>query len=271
MTGVYAGTLLHISSCDKEDPIMIPLRHISPFLANKAGNLLLSPPIGGLGYFRNHGPRTKRRIAITFDDGPNRPCTEQLLDVMGELGVRGTFFCVGQNTAWHPDIVARLFKEGHDVGNHSQRHRRMASLRPGNRGDHIDESEQAICDVIGCRPRLYRPPWGWLTPWEGARLHKRGYTIVGWDVYTLDWVLPEPDGIALAEKACRDTRPGSILLFHDGYPLEREWFKTETTRAIKHLVPLLRAEGYEFVPASELLGVPAYAPATQNRTGFASL
>jgi peptidoglycan/xylan/chitin deacetylase (PgdA/CDA1 family) len=229
-------------------------------MANKAGNLLLSPPFGGAGYFRNHGPRTERKVALTFDDGPNKPCTEQLLDAMGELGVRGTFFCVGMNATWYPDLIARMYTEGHDVGNHSHLHRRMGSLHLGMNGDHIDQSEHEISQIIGCKPRLYRPPWGWLTPWEGYRLTQRGYTIIGWDVYTLDWCIPEQDGVMIAEKARRDTRAGSILLFHDGYPVVREWNKTETIRAIKHIVPALRADGYEFVTASELLNLPAYAP-----------
>jgi peptidoglycan/xylan/chitin deacetylase (PgdA/CDA1 family) len=179
---------------------------------------------------------------------------------MGALGVPGTFFCVGTNATYHPDLLQRMVAEGHVVGNHSLAHKRITSLRPGSCGHHIDSSAELISQIIGQRPRLYRPPWGWLTPWEGRRLTERGYTVVGWDVYTLDWQIPEPDGAAVAEKARRDTRPGSILLFHDAYACAAEWHKSQTTRAIQHIVPMLRAEGYEFVTASELLGVPAYAP-----------
>lgn len=227
---------------------------------NKTGNALLSPPIGGgLGQFRNHGSRKQRKIALTFDDGPCAPCTEELLDAMGELNVRGTFFCVGLNTAMNPEIVAKAYAAGHTIGNHSMAHRRFTSIKPTG-GDHIDSSAREISKVIGCLPRLYRPPWGWLTPWEGWRLHKRGYTIVGWDVYTLDWQIPENDGHQMADKARRETRPGSILLFHDAYPGTKIWQKRETTRAIKRIVPALRADGYEFVTVPELLNVPGYAP-----------
>jgi peptidoglycan/xylan/chitin deacetylase (PgdA/CDA1 family) len=84
-------------------------------LANWAGTRTLSPPYGGFGAFHNHGPRADRLVALTFDDGPSAPCTEQLPDVMGELEVPGTFFCVGVNVRWHPEVVARIDREGHVV------------------------------------------------------------------------------------------------------------------------------------------------------------
>lgn len=179
---------------------------------NKTGTLVLSPPVGGFGYFRNHGPRNARKVAITFDDGPSRPCTEALLDAMGELNVRGTFFCVGVNMRWHPDLVLQMYQAGHDVANHSWEHSRKAGVRFGNNCEHIDRSADVIQELIGCRPRLYRPPWGWMTPWEGQRLTQRGYTVVGWDVYTLDWQLPEPDGLWMADDARTKVKPGSSTL-----------------------------------------------------------
>ncbi|NTW02227.1 MAG: polysaccharide deacetylase family protein [Oscillochloris sp.] len=227
---------------------------------NRAGTFLLSPPHGGFGHFRNHGPRTQRKIALTFDDGPSLPCTEELVAVLDELNVKGTFFSVGFNVSVHPDVTRRMFDNGHVIANHSQFHQRTGSLMPGTNGQHIDESERIISEVIGCRPRLYRPPWGWLTPWEASRLTQRGYTIIGWDVYTLDWQMPEPDGIQVAEKVIKDTQPGSILLFHDGLAMQTLWDKKQTTRAVQYLIPRLRAEGYEFVTIPELLDIPAYSP-----------
>lgn len=227
---------------------------------DKTGTLLLSPPVGGFGYFKNHGPRTHKKIALTFDDGPSKPCTEQLLDAMAELDVKGTFFCVGVNAAWHPDLMRRMYAEGHVIGNHSLEHSRKAGLKFGDGDDHIDGGARIISEIIGCMPRLYRPPWGWLTPWEGQRLTKRGYTVVGWDVYTLDWQWPEPDGCVVAQDARRITKPGSILLFHDANAGVKHWEKTQTTRAIQEIVPALRADGYEFVTIPELLNIPAYAP-----------
>lgn len=237
--------------------IVSPLKQAAIQAVNSVGTRLLSPPYGGFGYYRNHGPRTQRQVAITFDDGPSRPCTETLLDVLAELEVRCTFFWVGINMTWHPDLVDRAVREGHVVGNHSMLHSRKAGLLPVG-GAHIDDAAAIFQSITGRQWRLYRPPWGWLAPWEGARLTSRGYTIVGWDVYTLDWQWPEPDGRLIAEQARRDTRPGSILLFHDANAGVRIWDKRETIRAMQHLVPALRADGYELVTIPELFGIAAY-------------
>lgn len=240
------------------------LKHLAVNTVNAIGTVILSPPIGGFGYFRNHGPRDQRKIAITFDDGPSMPSTEALLDAMAELNVKSTLFCVGVNIAWHRDLVMRAYNEGHVIANHSYEHSRKAGLRLGNNCDHIDRSAQMIAEIIGRQPRLYRPPWGWMAPWEGQRLTKRGYTVVGWDIRTSDWQWPEPDGRLVAEDARSKTRPGSIILFHDANAGVKIWDKKQTICAIQHLVPALRADGYEFVTVPELLGVPGYA-ALQSR------
>src|SRR4051794_36976846 len=228
------------------------------WVGDRLGNRFLSPPSRALGYYTNHGPRDTRRIALTFDDGPCRGSTEELLDTMAVLDVRGTFFCVGVNVETNPDVLRRIESDGHTIGNHSYRHSRRAGLSPRNR-DHIERGETAIVDVLGKAPRLYRPPWGWLVPWEGRRLRQLGYTIVGWDVYTVDWQIPEPDAAEVAASAIRDTRPGSIFALHDAFPLKMSWSKTVTVDAVRRIVPALRAQGYEFVTVDELLGVEPYA------------
>jgi peptidoglycan/xylan/chitin deacetylase (PgdA/CDA1 family) len=236
----------------------MPLKQMAVQTFDKVGTKLLSPPIGGFGYFTNHGPRDRRRVALTFDDGPSRPATEHLLEGMDKLGVKGTFFCLGVNTEYHPDLLLQMYNDGHVIGNHSGWHSRKTGLMLGSDIRHITEGEKAIRNVLGVTPQFYRPPWGWLTPWEGRRLTQAGYTIIGWDVYTLDWVIPEVDGHELARKAYCDTRPGSIYCFHDAKPWERHWVKTQTRRALEKLVPMLRDEGYEFVTVAELLSMPAY-------------
>lgn len=228
-------------------------------IIDTAGTLTLSPPYGGFGFYHNHGSRSKRNIALTFDDGPNKPSTKNLLDAMDELNVRGTFFCLGIHVEKHPDLIQRMYATGHVVANHSMLHARKDSLMLSG-GAHIDDCERAIVDVLGRRPLLYRPPWGWLTPWEGKRLSQRGYAVIGWDVYTLDWKLPEIDGGTLAEGIYRDVKPGSIILLHDSNGIVPESHKIEMVRAVQQLVPRLRAEGYEFVTVPDLLGIPAYMP-----------
>jgi peptidoglycan/xylan/chitin deacetylase (PgdA/CDA1 family) len=179
---------------------------------------------------------------------------------MRNLNVKGTFFCLGGNVRYNPDLLLQMYNEGHIIGNHSDSHSRKEGLKLGSDNKHIIDGEQAISEILGVKPKFYRPPWGWLTPWEGQRLTQAGYTIIGWDVYTLDWQTPEVDGLTLARDAYRDTKPGSIMCFHDAKPWEKFCEKRETNRAIAALVPMLRDQGYEFVTIPELLGLPAYAP-----------
>jgi peptidoglycan/xylan/chitin deacetylase (PgdA/CDA1 family) len=220
---------------------------------------LLAPPFGGRPHYVNHGPRDRAKVALTFDDGPCLGATEAVMDALHELGVPGTFFCVGANVAMNQHLVERLDRQGHTVGSHSQRHSRGAGLSLRDE-EHITDAESEIEQVLGRRPALYRPPWGWLTPWEGRRLRRLGYTIVGWDVYTLDWKLPEPDAEMVAASAVADTRPGSIYCFHDAFPLARTWHKTVTVESIRRLVPRVIDLGFEFTTVDEMLGVPAYRP-----------
>lgn len=227
-------------------------------ILDKAGTRFLSPPHGGFGYYINHGPRDKRRVALTFDDGPSRPCTEYLIDAMRDLNVKGTFFALGVNVRYHPDLLLQMYNEGHVIGNHSGWHSRKTGVMPGSDMRHVTDGEDAIREVLGVRPLFYRPPWGWLTPWEGKRLTRAGYKVIGWDVYTLDWKFPEIDGKILARDAARDTQPGSIFCFHDAKPWEKTWEKRETTHAVQALVPMLRDQGYEFVTIADLLNTPAY-------------
>ncbi len=236
----------------------INLKQLAVQTLDQTGNLLLSPPYGGFGYYRNHGPRATRQVALTFDDGPSKPCTEELLNMLDDLEVNATFFWVGANVMSHPDLVVRADAAHHIIANHSMEHSRKSGLILQDDG-HFTDAEEVVYKVLGKRTRLYRPPWGWLPPWEGHRLNRIGYTVIGWDVYTLDWQLPEPDGRWMAEDAAERTQPGSIFCFHDGRAHAPVWNKKQTIRAIQHLVPLLRAKGYTFVTVPQLLNVPGYA------------
>jgi peptidoglycan/xylan/chitin deacetylase (PgdA/CDA1 family) len=225
---------------------------------NHLGNRVFAPTRGGFGYFTNSGPRTARKVALTFDDGPSKPSTVEVLDALDEHGVPGTFFCVGAHAQRFPDLLVRMVERGHVVANHTIAHRRFSTFNLLDDG-HIDAATKAIVAAIGREPLLFRPPWGWLTPWEARRARQRGYTIVGWDVHTLDWVVPEIDGAQIADAVCRDVQPGSIVLLHDARSLLFDCVKPQTAHAVRRIVPELKARGYELVTVPELLGVPAYS------------
>lgn len=231
-------------------------RLASPLL-DPIGNRLLSPPACGLWGVHLHGDRGVRRVALTFDDGPVADGTERVLDALGDLEAPGTFFFLGVNALHHPQIVERTVAEGHVVGNHSMQHSRFDGISLRDRAHFLD-SEAVLRDMLGQAPRLYRSPWGWSSPWEVQRLRQHGLEPIGWDVYTLDWRIPPPDGAMIGRGVVSAVRPGSIILFHDGYTHAWRHAVPETVKALRTVIPELKTQGYEFVTIPELLGLPTF-------------
>lgn len=231
-------------------------RLVSPVL-DPLGYALLMSRTADLGRAHRHGPRTERRVALTFDDGPVLGGTEAVQDTLNELGVPGTFFCIGANVLQHPEVVLRGYTTGHVIGAHSMNHARITAVSPVG-ASHIDNCVTALREVLGRTPALYRPPWGWLTPWETIRLRNRGLEVIRWDIETPDSDLPCPSGDDMFRWALPKVRPGSIIVCHDGFTHADRYEKPETVQLLRLLIPELQARGYTFVTAPKLLNVPAY-------------
>jgi peptidoglycan/xylan/chitin deacetylase (PgdA/CDA1 family) len=233
------------------------MRRFGARVAERAAGAVLRSPVADLGLARRHGPRQRRAVALTFDDGPVQGGTRAVLDALARLGVPATFFCVGANAQRHPELVRRTLAEGHVVAAHSMWHDRMVALHLAGTS-HIDRCQSVLREVTGRMPALYRAPWGWLTPWEALRLRQRGLTIVAWDIYTRDANEPPPPAAEMLPRTLRRVRPGSIILCHDGFPQADAYERPATVALVNALVPALRARGYAFVTISDLLGIPAY-------------
>lgn len=233
---------------------------VSPVL-DAVGNAVLMSRLGDVGVAHRHGSRERKIVALTFDDGPVLGGTEEVLDALGDHDVPGTFFFIGANIQMHPDIVRRAYQAGHVIGVHSMNHSRLDTVS-FNDTAHIDDCVQALQSVIGHRAALYRPPWGWMTPWEARRLRQRGLAIIRWDVETPDWKVPCPPGNTMAAWTLPQVRGGTIVVFHDGMTHAQRHEKPETALAVRLLIPALRAQGYDFATIPELLGIPAYTDAS---------
>jgi peptidoglycan/xylan/chitin deacetylase (PgdA/CDA1 family) len=226
-------------------------------VVDPVGNFVLMSRAGDWGTGYRHGPRTEKLVALTFDDGPVLGGTEAVLEALDEGGAPGTFFCVGANIAMHPHIVQRAHAGGHVLGVHSMNHGRTGALSLTDVA-HIDECVRELQAVIGRKAALYRPPWGWMTPWEAVRLRQRQLAIILWDIETRDWLVPCPDGAVMAAEALPLVQPGSIIVFHDGMTHATHHEKPETARAVRSLIAELRARDYRCVTIPDLLGIPAY-------------
>ena len=194
----------------------------------------------------SHGDRDRRVVALTFDDGPDGARTPALLDALGDLGVPGTFFVVGKQAEAHPELCARMVREGHELGNHTYTHRYLPLASKQSVARELAAADAAIAAATGIVPKLVRPPWGGRSPSNVRAFDRAEKKTVLWDVNSYDWKDLPP--IEVARRVVDRSRNGSIILMHDG---GRD--HTGTIAAVKILVPELRARGYDLVTVSDAL------------------
>src|SRR3989475_12881015 len=128
-----------------------------------------APSSQWLGPSLVRGAAHGRRIALTFDDGPAAPFTEQILDILRARGITATFFVCGSNVERHPDVAQRIVAEGHTLGNHTYSHPFLCFRRRRRMAGEIDRAQEAVRKITGESPTLFRPPYGvrWLGLWQG--------------------------------------------------------------------------------------------------------
>ena len=190
-------------------------------------------------------PGDGRVAALTFDDGPNPEATPAILDALGAAGIVATFFVLGRHADRWPAIVERTTAEGHVIGNHGYHHRKLVWRSPRYIRDDIMLGATAIERAGAARPRLFRAPHGQRNPWVSPIARSAGQRTVGWTLGVWDTALPGPD--VIAERVLRGTRPGSIVLLHDGDGYDPAGDRMQTARALPRLIRGLRDRGYSFV------------------------
>ena len=200
-----------------------------------------------LGRTLFRGSAASSKIALTFDDGPGE-ATPRILETLQQHGVRATFFLCGENVERYPGLARRIAEDGHEIGNHTYSHPHLFGKTPGRIALEIRRAQDVITHRTGCRPKLFRPPYG--ERWFGLFpiLSGKELSTVMWSVNSHDWRLP---AARIARQVIRKTRPGSIILLHDGAPLREGGNRMETAAALGEIIGALR-EQYEFVTASEM-------------------
>jgi len=216
-----------------------------------------SPPLLGArgDRLRSPQPPAGRRIALTFDDGPDPRWTPRVLDVLRREGVPGTFFMVGSQAARHPDLVRRVQREGNEIANHTFTHAGMSTGPAWQRRAQVHLTEAVLLGITGHYPRFIRPPYSAtsdaVTPSTEKALAKAAggrYIIALADLDSRDWEKP---GVAqIVRNATPRPGAGGVIMFHDS-----GGDRHQTVEALARLIPQLRAQGYSFVPARDLLGL----------------
>jgi len=190
----------------------------------------------------------ERRVALTFDDGPTAAVADTLLAVLGARGVRATFFVTGRELAQAPDAARRMVAAGHELGNHTWSHRRMALVSERTVRAELEPTDSLIRRAGHEGPIHFRPPYGYKL-WTLPRwLARAGRTTVTWDVEPDSYadVAATPEGIV--RHVLERVRPGSIVILHVWYPSRRT-----SLAAVGPLVDSLRARGYAVGPVRDLV------------------
>ena len=184
--------------------------------------------------------KKKKKIALTFDDGPDCEYTPMLLDGLAQRNVKATFFVIGKQAEAQPEIMERIVKEGHLIGNHTYNHVDIRHMTASAAKEEILKANEVITKYTGEQPCFLRPPFG-----NGSsRLEKDIEMIqVLWTIDTMDWACKNEAKIC--STVYREVRENSIILMHDEYP--------STVRAALSIIDRLTKEGYEFVTVDKIV------------------
>ena len=193
----------------------------------------------------NRLPGTSTLASITFDDGPNPQATPIILDALKREQVPATFFVLGRHADRWPELVKRIADEGHQLGNHGYWHRKLHRRSPGYVRDDLTRGADAIERASGVRPRHFRAPHGFRSPWVTPIARSLGERTVGWSLGVWDSARPGPDEIV--RRVLDGMRAGSILLLHDGDGYDEDGDRMQTAEALPRIIDGLRARGFRFV------------------------
>lgn len=182
----------------------------------------------------------RKKVALTFDDGPHPYYTEQLLDGLKERGVVATFFVTGEHAVLHPDIIKRMAEEGHLIGNHTYSHIQLTEKNREEFKEELIATSEVIEEMIGEEVIYVRPPYG---TWDKAFEADLNMIPVLWTVDTLDWCSTKVSNIT--QSAIREVEENDIILMHDYYD--------STVTAALQIVDELQKEGFSFVTVEEIL------------------
>jgi len=201
-------------------------------------------------FFREGSPKVKK-VALTFDDGPDSVYTPQILDILKEHNVKGTFFLIGNRAELFADVVKRMVREGHVVGNHSMSHANIVKLDKQKTRQEILQAEEALLALTGYRTALFRSPYGSLDESKVRDIAGLGYKIIAWNVDSLDWKSLTAEQVKY--NILENAKEGSIILQHSSGSKEENL--TGSVAALREVIRILKKEGYQFVTIPQLLNI----------------
>lgn len=197
-----------------------------------------------------HFSRTQeKKIAITFDDGPDEIITPQVLNTLSDYQAKASFFVIGKNIKGKEHILKQAYDKGHVIGSHSFSHSFFIDFK-STKGflEEFEQSANEIRKVTGKSPRLFRPPYGVTTPNIASAVKKKGLDVIGWSIRSFDTTKDREE--VIFNRIKDQLKPGSILLLHDT--------SEKSLSVLRQTLNFAQKNGFKFVGVEDLLNIQAY-------------
>lgn len=263
------GEILRVTSVPKNGKRELSYNNQSKIITSEK---ITEPPSSYI--ITRWGGDNKKKIALTFDDGPDKNYTPKILDILKKYNVPATFFVIGVNANLNSDILKREFDEGNEIGNHTYTHPNIENISSQQFALELDSTERLFEGILGRKSLLFRPPYAEDVEPESldqiqplAITDKMGYYSVGMHIDPNDWQKPGVDNIVNSVLNGAKSGEGNIILLHDG-----GGNRDQTIQALPRIIEGLRANGFELVSISNLMGLPQYSlmpPITKNEQAVA--
>jgi len=190
-----------------------------------------------------------KKIAITFDDGPNKTITPKILAVLKKYNVKATFFCIGKNIEMYPTIFKQIVEEGHCIGNHSYTHsNNFGFFSRSALIDEILKTDKLSHSLLGKRMKLFRPPFGVTNPAITKALKQTKHHVIGWNVRSLDTVIK--DELKIFTRITKQLKAGDVILLHDS--------SERSVNILEQLLLFLQENQFEIITVDTLFDIDAY-------------
>lgn len=191
-------------------------------------------------------------VAITVDDGPDPEVTPAVLDLLDQLQVKASFFCIGARAKAHPELCREIVQRGHSVENHTLRHRHTFSvLSVGAYFAELDAAQTCLTEITGVTPRFFRAPAGLRNPLLDPVLSRLSLTLASWSRRGFDTRETDPDKVLA--RLLKDLKAGDILLLHDGNAARTQEGQPVMLRVLPPLIEAIRLAGLKPVTLVESL------------------
>jgi peptidoglycan/xylan/chitin deacetylase (PgdA/CDA1 family) len=198
-----------------------------------------------------NGLTNKKKVSITFDDGPDSTITPVILDIFKRNNIIANFFFLGTQVDFFPNVVRKAYDEGHIILNHSLNHPYFTRLDPQSIKSQVILAEDRIKKITGKKPAIIRPPYGDVNDKVLSAIRETNNRIIIWSIDSMDWVR-SIDKHTVVENVLTNVRPGDVILMHSGVN------QNTALKALPDIIKGLKESSYGIVGLGELLNINPY-------------